>query len=84
MSALDQLRKLFVGPDRVRPRNASRYHEYGLFDAHTGVRVGKKFPTRSQAEAAKSAAKDPHRMRVRGVPPKPKKAAKPKSKREAA
>lgn len=74
MSGVERLRALFQPTGRTP--HAGRYRAYGLYDAHTGGRIAKSFPTRSAAEAAKSSSKDPHRLRVRGVPwkSKPKRA----------
>lgn len=68
MNVLDEMKAMFVR--RVLYPHESRYAEFGLFDAHTGKRVGKKYSTRAAANAAKSSSKNPHRMRVRGIPVK--------------
>lgn len=73
-SPLERLRGLFVISGRTP--STGRYEKYGLFDAHTGKRVGKAYDTRHQAEAAKTSSPEPHRMRVRGIPPKKKPAKK--------
>jgi hypothetical protein len=67
---LERLRRLFpafFGKHYGKPQGASRYTEYGLFDAHTGDLLA-KFDTCGQAEAAKTSRGD-RRLRVRGVPP---------------
>lgn len=54
-----------------KPRTERRYKRFGLYDAHTGERVGKKYRTRDAAAAAAFASGN-HALRVQGIPSKKK------------